>query len=87
MPHLRALLFQLRRALTRDVLANRFPAVVRAGAKEDCAADRKTVLAAGRNIVETHFLGISRSRRVQRHARPVTECRIFQEKLAQSRWQ
>jgi len=51
-PHRKALLFQLLRPLTGDVLANRRPANVRAGARElwAAAALRSSVLAAGRYI-------------------------------------
>ena len=50
-PHLAALLFQLRRALTGEELANLLPATVRAGAKELLAAERKIDRDVGRNMI------------------------------------
>lgn len=50
-PHLTALLFQDLRVLTGDVLANLRPATVRAGAREEGAAERRTLRAAGRNML------------------------------------
>ena len=54
MPHLKALLFQLRRAFAGDVLANRFPRVLLTGAKEGeaCVAEHSAERVAGRNMIE-----------------------------------
>ena len=54
MPHLNALLFQLRRAFAGDVLANLFPRVVVTGENDGNArvAERSADRAAGRYIVD-----------------------------------
>jgi hypothetical protein len=53
-PHLNALLLQLRCAFAGDVLANRFPRVVVTGEndREERDAERSTDRAAGGNMVE-----------------------------------
>lgn len=52
-PHLKVLLFQLRRALAGDVLANLLPRLLVVGENdgEERAAERSADRAAGRNIV------------------------------------
>lgn len=61
MAHLKVLLFQLRRALAGDVLANLFPRVLVAGEndREEQAAERSAVRATRRNMVTAPKLSSS----------------------------